>query len=112
MLPEITIDVTQVVPRRPISRVSLRPEFVSLARLFQVAGYQMIVVRLDVKLLALAHPFAQLVRLPAVLRPEGGLPEGIIAVTEGGVRHGEIRVEADGPLEKRNLGSIVVQGLR
>src|SRR6516162_6446631 len=109
VLSEITIDVTQVVPRYPkISRVSSRPEFVSLPRLFQVAGYKMMVVRLDVKLLALAHPFAQLVRLPAVLHPERSLPQGIIAVTESGVGHGETRVKANGPLEKGNSGGIVV----
>ena len=103
MLPEITVDVTQVVPGYRIPWISLRPEFVGLARLFQVAG-NIMVETLDGKLLALAHALAQLVRLPRALRPEGSLPETVIAVTERRVSHGEIRVEAN-PLWRKGIAA-------
>src|SRR5712692_707711 len=36
MLPQALVDDAQVVQRRPVSRIGLRPEFKDLARLFQV----------------------------------------------------------------------------
>ena len=64
----------QVVRRHSISRIGLRPEFIGLARFFQVAGDKVIVVRLDVELLPLAHALAQFVGLPRVLRCQGWFP--------------------------------------
>jgi hypothetical protein len=107
MLPELTVDGTYVERRLDISWIGLPPEFIRLARLFQVAGDKLMVVRLDVELLPLAHPLPQLVGPPRVLRPQAGLPESRIAHSERGIGHHEIRVEADGPLEEGDGGGKV-----
>jgi len=115
ILPESTVDPAPEAPRLALSRVDLRPQFIGLARLFQVAGDVEIVARLDVELLRLANPLAQLVGLSDVFRRELGLPQTLVAQPELGIPHGEIRVEADGPLEQRHGGGEITfscQGLQ
>ena len=44
-----------------VSRVGLRPEFIDLARLFQIPGDIVLIVSLNIKPLPFAHSLAQLV---------------------------------------------------
>jgi hypothetical protein len=63
------------MPRNIISRIHLRPKFISLSCLFQVAGEMLIVMRIDVKPLPLTDPVAQLVPLLGILHRQAALAE-------------------------------------
>ncbi len=69
-LPEHSIGGTQGGPRRPISRISLRPQLTDLACFFQVTD-NIVVGRLDAELLPVAYTLAQLVRPSGRSPPPG-----------------------------------------
>ena len=80
----------------------MRPEFIGLACLFHVAGDKEVVVGLSVEFLAFADALAQFVGFARVLIRQAGFAQIIIAHAEGGIGHGEIRVELNGALKERH----------
>ena len=69
------VDVAQVGGRNVVARVGLRPQFIGLARCFQVPGDVIFIVRNDVKLFTLAYPFAQFVGLASIFGGTRGLAQ-------------------------------------
>jgi hypothetical protein len=63
VIAKIVVDDPQHAGRNAVARVGLRPQFIGFARGFQVTGNRIFILRGDVKLFALAYPFAQLVGL-------------------------------------------------
>lgn len=110
ILPETLVSDTQVSRRHIVSWICLLPEFIGLARLFQVACNKVVVVRFDIKILALAHPAPQFVGFPRLLRTQTEFSEIEIACPKRGIGHGEIRVQEDGPLEQGH--SVVIGTFR
>ena len=110
---DIPVDETQVEWWHIVSRIGLRPEFIDLARLFQVPCNALMVVRLNVQPLPLAPPISQLVGLQVVLRRQTGFPKAAVSIPEQGIRHGEVLVKADGPLGQGHRGGklTICQGL-
>ena len=80
----------------------MRPEFIDLARGFQVAGDVALIVRGDVEPLALAHTFAKIIRLSGALRRSRGLPEIAETGAHAGMSHREVSIQTDCALEERN----------
>ena len=95
MLPESHGNLAQVSRRNEIPRIGLCPEFVGLARLFEVAGGNLVVVGLDLQPLALGDPLAQLVSLPNIVRGQSHLPEIAINSCKQAIGPGKIRIQAD-----------------
>ncbi len=91
-----------------VARVGLRPQFIDLARCFQVPGEEKFIVRGDVKLFAIAYPFAKLVGLANILFGTGGFAQVHVAHSQTPVCHGKVGVQAGGPLEQRNGGSVIL----
>ena len=85
-----------------VARVGLRPEFIDLAGSFEVAGDVALIVRGDVEPLALAHTFAKIIGLAGAFRGSRGLPEIAETGAHAGMSHGEVSIQTDCALEKRN----------
>src|SRR5271157_5743833 len=88
--------------RGHVSGIFLAPLLINLVGLVQFTGYETVIRRLDIEALALAHPVAQLKRLPEVLAGRTALPHVVVRHTQRGIGAGEVRIQFHGPLVKRN----------
>ena len=91
-----------------ISRIGLRPQFIGLARLFQVASDNAVVVdsisSLSRSLTRSRNSYA--FRVFSVRQV--GFTEIVAARAEQAIGHRKIRVETDGPLNQSNGGGIII----
>src|ERR1700730_19068424 len=104
VLSELSIDGAKDAHWYVVPRIRLRPKFIGLASLSQVANHGVGITRLDGKPLPLAHALAQLVSLPNAVRRQAVFPDTQVAQPERKMGHREIRVEPNCSLEQGCCG--------
>ena len=108
ILPELVVDVPQIVGRGRVARIGLFVKFQRRDALVVLPAVG-IVVRHDIELLALAGPVAQLERLLPIFFREHTLPKISVSRSEPCIRRCEVRIELDGSLIFRNRGQLIAR---
>ena len=114
LLPDGLVAQCEIVARRRFAGIGLHPQFVDLDGLLDFPRDNVVVMRRDIELFAFAGSLLQVKRLGDITRGQPLLREIVIGHAECGVRHGEIRIEIDRPLQIGNrlrIFTLMVLGL-